>query len=338
MTSCVAPDPAAFVAAGGKFGQSAASFAAASETLLVSTNSTEFSKTVYQAKFANGTINKLAYDKPLFPAADLAARRAALSTLVSYAAVLTEVSGVPDQGPVFKTSVTNFQIELSALATQIATMSPNQFNLAKFEQESSAVTGLVGTIGGMVISNMQADALINAILDAEKPMLALADNMEKDMALVFGLLRSAQILKLQAASNTLNIRACAAPLGASRGNTCQQLESICAKSAPKPGFCAWLESKQVFSQKERGQLVDAIKQAGDGVFANDQAKLTYGQALRAYRKAVSKLVAFAKSKRDPSTGAGVAAMVEIFNHRVSDLQIALAKSIPVLFPPKPANS
>lgn len=295
LVGCAQPDQ--FTSDLAKFSSAATNFADRTESLLVASDRTQFDLEVARSEYGRcGTqartrgacpLDGRVINTSLLTPADMAARKSALSTLKAYAAALSKACAATP-GADFASAVTSLQQQVNTVGSDVAKMTGKGGNLKELEQASGPIAILVGTIGKMVIEQKQADALIEAILSAEQPIGRLADNMDKDMAIVL------------------------ADMG--DGATGQYGFAVEAYNDLLPAKMA-----------DRQALLAIVKGKASAYYELRTIRTSYSQSIGGFKAAVSELASFARSKRDPKKYADVVAAVDVFISRAEDLNKAIGQ-------------
>lgn len=304
----------------GAFNDSAANFATATDSLgaetrrvLALTHTIQVDQTLYAAQFGLDTIDKPAITASLFSREDMDARLTALDVLAEYARTLKALAGDTSGGD-FTANVASLQASVLQLERKLEKTDRGFVTLSG---KTQAVGPLVGHLGGMIITAMQADAIEKAVLAAEAPMRELSQLFDDDVAIVFAKLENAQIRKFSAVSDNFNFRACAA--GDTDRSACAAIRKRCDSDDPPRHYCRALREGMPFPQAERSVLAAAARDMSDLNAENAQLRSSYAAAQHGFRSALSALLAKIRAVREGKTIPDAAASISLFFRQAAQL-------------------
>ena len=277
--------PGQYVESTGQFAKATSNLVDASNAYFDQVNYINFDTSLVSAEYSKTPISKETLQDPFFSNEDMAARRAMLATMRGYAASLAKIAN-DNLGEGFRTEVAGLKDDVLALQSDLEVASETK--LKTLQNNTGFVSDVFGTIGKMIIEQKQADALADAILQADPAMRAAADLLDQDIQLITSKIRSERARQFGIAVDGIN-----SELGRA-------------------------------SLEQRLKLVGGVRPYGEQVLASRSIGSDFGAA-QLYRSAQADMTAFAKAKRSPETLADLAASVDVFAERAGYL-LALIRS------------
>jgi|APTNR8051073442_1049403.scaffolds.fasta_scaffold09122_3 hypothetical protein len=276
---CTTPD--SFAVSTSRFAEATATLAGASEDYLLDADHIDFETALVQAEFAGRPIAKGVLDRPFFPVEDMAARRALLAAMRTYAAALACIA---DQrlGDDFRSTAGQLRANLLTFERHLQEISPNS-GLRALQSKSGFFAEVVGALGGLLLERAQAEAIVDAIIRADPAMRDAADLLEADLVLMSAKIREARALEFAIAVDAVNPLLPGAPLD------------------------------------RRTSLAGAVRPFKDRYLASRTLGGGFVEALAGYRAAQAEITSFAQGTRDPESLPRMIAAVDGFAVRARAL-------------------
>ena len=282
--------PQQFVSSAAKFAVATNNLADAADLYFGIANNEKFETEIVQARTMGAEIAKSSIDETFFPPDDMEARLALLATMRSFANSLADVAN-QNLGDEFRQEVGQLKSDVLMLRDRLDSTTDSELKRLVTDQSLGFGSAVIGEIGGAIIEQMQADAIVDAILSAGPAMSNATELLAQDMNLVFSKLNAERSIQAALAVD------------------------------------AWNRDRESANSQQRERLITAVEDQRQQLLTTDAIATEFHSTLMGYQKALISMLEFARSKREPSTLPELVASVDVFASRATRLIEAIRSSL-----------